>query len=68
MAEWIKEFMHVGRAANYLQCTKKHVYELIKSGDIEAIRLGERAIRISKESLGELIERQRIAPETYLSE
>jgi hypothetical protein len=38
-----------------------NMYELIKSGDIEAIRLGER-FGISKESLVTFIERQKIDP------
>jgi len=41
-----KKFMYVSRVAEMLCCSEKHVYELIKDGKLDAIRLGKRVVRV----------------------
>lgn len=48
------------RVANFLDCSKDHVYDLVHLGELEAIRLGVRDIRISEESLQKFLDRQKL--------
>ena len=60
-----KKFMYVSRVADMLCCSEKHVYELIKDDKLEAIRLGKCAIRVSKDSVLDFIEQNKIDPTEY---
>ena len=60
-----KKFMYVNRVAEMLCCSEKHVYELIKEGKLEAIRLGKCAIRVSRDSVHDFIEQNKIDPTEY---
>ena len=60
-----QKFMYVNRVAEMLCCSEKHVYELIKDGKLDAIRLGKCSIRVSKDSLLDFIEQNKIDPKEY---
>lgn len=46
-----------------LDCTERHIYDLIADGELLAIRIGSRAKRISEKSLEDFIKRRKINPE-----
>lgn len=50
-----KGWLQPWRVAQYLDCTRQHVYNLVTIGQLESIRLGPRAIRISEDSLKRFI-------------
>ena len=50
-----------GEAAHALSATKRKVYELVASGELEASRLGPRGLRIVAASLERLIARNKTA-------
>ncbi len=41
----------ISRAAAWLDCSKRHVYNLIDQKQLEAVKIGERGIRVTKESI-----------------
>jgi excisionase family DNA binding protein len=49
--------------AGILDCTEGHISNLIVEGELTAIKIGIRALRISKQSLNEFIERRKVNPE-----
>ena len=49
--------------ADLLSCTEAHIRNLIIDGDLVAIKIGARAMRISEQSLLSFIERQKINPD-----
>ena len=59
------QFMIVKRAALALCCTEKHVYNLIRDGKIQAIRLGKRGLRVSKISVDEFVKKNMVDPVDY---
>jgi len=44
----------------------RHVYELIKDGQLIAIRVGRRALRISEASLNRFIEAGKVDPREFV--
>lgn len=56
-SRWIRP----NRVAERLDCTRQHVYDLVAAGQLEAVRLGPRAMRISEISLEGYIEKMRIS-------
>jgi excisionase family DNA binding protein len=48
--------LQVRRVAQVLDVTPRHVYRLIQQGDLEAVRLGMRRIRVTRDSLDSLLE------------
>jgi len=58
-------FITIQVAADILSCTPQFIYTLIGSGDLKAIKLGSRALRISVESLHNFIDNNWVDPETY---
>jgi excisionase family DNA binding protein len=58
-------YLKVEDVADRLSCTSAHVYFLIREGLIEAIKIGERAVRVSEVSLHNFIEKNRIDPADY---
>ena len=60
-----KKYIQVQHVAERLDCSKKRVYELIKNGKLEAIRIGPRGIRVAIDELDRFIEQNRIDPEEY---
>lgn len=56
------EFLRVARVAQILDIRPKRVYQLIRSGELEAMRLGPRQVRVSSRTLqayiGKLLARE----------
>lgn len=48
------------RVANFLDCSRQHVYDLVREGELEAIRLGPRDMRISEQSVERFIKKMEI--------
>lgn len=55
---WLRPY----RVARYLSVSKETVYNLIRRGDLEAVKIGGCTL-ISQESLEQLLERSRVQPE-----
>jgi excisionase family DNA binding protein len=51
--------------AEILACTEKHVRELIRSGQLIAVKIGKRSRRISRESVLIFLEKNQINPESF---
>jgi excisionase family DNA binding protein len=49
--------LKVGEVAEALRVGRNRVYELIESGDLRAVRLGPRSIRVTREALAEFLGR-----------
>ena len=64
----LEQFVSVKAAAESLCCTEQFIYSMISSGDLRAIKMGTRAIRISATSLSEYVEARWIDPATYCCE
>ncbi|MDZ7641635.1 MAG: helix-turn-helix domain-containing protein [Desulfurivibrio sp.] len=62
----IPEVMHVHAVARHLRCHRSTIYKLVEEGELIAIRLGRRGIRIKKASLDDYLFRQEIDPIEYL--
>jgi len=58
----LEQFVTVRAAADSLGCTDQYIYQLVSSGTLRAIKMGTRAIRISVESLNEMIQSSWIQP------
>jgi len=53
----MSEFLKPIEAAERLNVTRKQIYNMIERGDLKAIRLGRKCIRIYSQSLEDVIER-----------
>jgi excisionase family DNA binding protein len=51
------KFIYIRKAAQELCCTERHIYDLIKSGKLKAIRLGPRGLRVLKCSVDKYIKK-----------
>lgn len=60
-------FLSVQRVAEILSCTDRYVYDLIQAGSITAIKLGDRALRISEKSLKAFISTRTVNPDDYFA-
>jgi excisionase family DNA binding protein len=59
-----KEWMKVPEAAELLGLPKTRAYELIQQGELPAVRIGERTIRVNRAELVRfLLESRRVAGE-----
>ena len=68
MAETKTEtLIHVRSAAGLLSCTEKHIYDMIKDGRLEAVRLGPRGLRVIKESVLKYVSENKVNPEDYFA-
>ena len=61
------KWLQVQSVAERLDCTDKHVYSLIQEGALKAMKLGERAIRVSEQSLKSFIAARLINPADYFA-
>lgn len=52
--------MYVSKVADILAVSAQHVYELIRRGELAAIKIGARGIRVTRKSLEEFLNRNRI--------
>ena len=60
-----KEWLKVPEAAELLGLPKTRAYELVQQGELPAVRIGERSIRINRQELERfLLETRRIAGST----
>jgi excisionase family DNA binding protein len=64
MAPEIKnKYLSMQKVADTLDCTERHIFNLIADGFLTAIKIGSRAVRISEQSLNEFIENRKVNPE-----
>lgn len=59
------KLLKIWRVAEILDCTKQHVYHMIRDGEIVAVKLGLRGIRITQESVSNYLQKNQIDPEDY---
>lgn len=57
-----EQYFYVNRVAEKLNCSKRHVYNLINSGQLKAVKIGTRALRIPESSLNEFLSDRKIDP------
>lgn len=57
-SRWLKPW----RVARRLDCSPDHVYDLVLVGELEAVKFGKRALRISEASLEQFLTKHRIDP------
>lgn len=55
-----ERFVKPSQVSAKLGLTKNQIYDLVITGELEAIRIGPRALRISEASLDQFIEKQRV--------
>ncbi len=60
-----KKYLHVKNVATRLDCSSKKVYALIQDGELEAIRIGPRGIRVGVEELDKFIKKNRVDPDEF---
>ena len=60
-----EQLLYVHNVAEVLKCSKKFVYAQIRDGNLGAIRLGPRAIRVPKSALDEYLQERTIDPQDY---
>jgi excisionase family DNA binding protein len=61
------KYLSVQSVAEILSCKDRYVYELIQMGSLTAIKIGERALRISEQSLQAFIVARVVNPEDYFA-
>lgn len=61
----LEQFVSVQNASEALSCTPAFIYHMIGTGELKAIKMGSRAIRVSVASLNDLISGSWIDPDTY---
>ena len=52
-------WMRVPEAARYFNVPRSRMYELIHSGDLPAVRIGERSIRVNREEAEQFLRENR---------
>ena len=61
------KYLTVQSVAETLSCTDRYVYELIQAGSLTAVKIGERALRISEQSLQTFLAARIVNPEEYFA-
>lgn len=61
------KWIQVQSVAERLGCTDRYVSMLIQDGDLEAMKLGDRAIRVSEQSVDAFIARRKVDPQDYFA-
>lgn len=59
------KYMSIETVAEILCCSDRHIYRLIIEGKLEAIKIGNRAYRVSEKSLEDFIEKGKVNPEDF---
>ncbi len=54
-----KEWMKVPEAAELLGVPRSRMYDLVSRGEVPAVRIGERSIRVNRRDLEEFLRRER---------
>jgi excisionase family DNA binding protein len=60
-----EKFLEVSHVATRLGCNRKLVYKLIRDGELKAVRLGKRSIRISEDSYLRFLRKNEVDPLEY---
>jgi excisionase family DNA binding protein len=61
------KWLPIQSVSETLGCTDKYVYALIQQGSLKAMRLGERALRVSEQSLYAFIDGRIVNPQDYFA-
>lgn len=61
------KYLSVQSVAETLSCSDDYVYMLIRNGNLQAVKIGERALRISDQSLKAFISARIVNPEDYFA-
>ncbi len=61
-------WLRVRRVAQYLDCSRDTVYDLVRSGQLEATRVGSQGMRISQKSLQSYVTVNRVPASEGLPE
>lgn len=62
-----QRFITVQEVARRLCCQDNYVYQLIQDGKLQAVRIGERALRIAEDSFERFIQQGIIDPADYVA-
>jgi len=60
-----EKYITVQTVAERLSCTERYVYMLIQEGRLPAIKLGERALRISESDFDKFVSASLVNPADY---
>ena len=63
----LDRYISVQNVAEVLGCIDKYVYDLIHEGRLKAIKIGQRAIRVSERSLHDFIASNIVNPQNYFA-
>ena len=55
----MKRLLRPDEVAEKLQCTKRHVYNLISRGELRALSIGDRGLRVDVKDLDGFIEKRK---------
>jgi excisionase family DNA binding protein len=59
------KLLKIQEVVKALDCTRPMVYKLIYEGQLKAIRIGKRGLRVSESSLNRYIEENTIIPDEF---
>ncbi len=63
MAQGETEWMKVPEAAAYFRIPRSRMYELVQRGELPAVRIGERSIRVNRREVEQFLREHRsVAP------
>jgi excisionase family DNA binding protein len=57
--------LHVHHVAEILACSPRHVRNLVKAGELQAVRIGTRDYRIFRDSVMRFLENGRVQTEKF---
>lgn len=60
-----EKLIMVASIAKRLGCCKRHVYNLIRDGKLEAVRIGPRGLRVKESSYVKFVEARSVDPQSY---
>lgn len=61
------KYLTIQSVAETLSCTDNYVYELIRVGSLTAVKIGERALRVSERSLQNFLAARVVNPDNYFA-
>lgn len=62
-----ERYITIQTVAQRLSCTDNHVYALIREGKLQAVKIGERALRISERSYDDFVVKNLVDPANYFA-
>ena len=62
-----EKYITVQTVAERLSCTDNYVYALVKDGKLTAVKIGERALRITETSFDKFISANIVNPNDYFA-